>query len=154
MRRLRGCLTALSSFDEQVIRLRGGIGGSPQTRGQVARRLDVSEGRVQSAERSGLRGLRAADREFGCASGSSSQSSRGGGPVPAWAWRSRPRDPALGKAARGGVGNTMAAAGDGANDGVRDEGGVAGVTASSDEEAPYQTVDPSAATPRGGLHRR
>jgi hypothetical protein len=65
-RRLRGCLDALRRFERRVIVLRAGIGGAPRTRRQVARRLHVSVGRVRYAERSGIRGLRRADSEFGC----------------------------------------------------------------------------------------
>jgi hypothetical protein len=64
---LEGCLPALSSFDRQVIVLRGGLHGrSPLSRTRTAQRLNVGAGRVKSAERSGLAGLRKADAKSGC----------------------------------------------------------------------------------------
>ena len=66
-RQLEGCLPALSSFDRQVIVLRGGLHGRrPLSRTGTAQRLNVDAGRVQSAERSGLAGLRKADAQSGC----------------------------------------------------------------------------------------
>lgn len=64
---LEGCLPALSSFERDVIVLRGGLHGrSPLSRAKTATRLDVGAGRVRAAERSGLAGLRSADAEQGC----------------------------------------------------------------------------------------
>lgn len=66
-RELEGCLPALSSFERDVIVLRGGLHGrDPLSRSKTAARLDVGAGRVRSAERSGLAGLRRADAEQGC----------------------------------------------------------------------------------------
>jgi hypothetical protein len=66
-RQLEGCLPALSTFDRQVIVLRGGLHGrSPLSRTRTAQRLNVGAGRVKSAERSGLAGLRKADAKSGC----------------------------------------------------------------------------------------
>jgi uncharacterized membrane protein YgcG len=71
-RELRGCLDALPGFDRKVIVLRAGIGTDARSRRAVAERLGVSVDRVRRAERSGLRGLREADSDFGCASGGAS----------------------------------------------------------------------------------
>ena len=53
-----------------MIVLRAGIGTDARSRRAVAERLGVGVDRVRRAERSGLRGLREADSDFGCASGS------------------------------------------------------------------------------------
>jgi hypothetical protein len=64
---LEGCLPALSGFERDVIVLRGGLHGrQPLSRSKTAARLNVGSGRVRSAERSGLAGLRRADAEQGC----------------------------------------------------------------------------------------
>ena len=59
VRRLQGCFGGLSRLERRVLALRAGIGaGSPRTRTQVARRLDVSTRRVTRLERRGVRTLR------------------------------------------------------------------------------------------------
>ncbi len=70
VRRYRGCLGVVSSFERQVLVRRSGLSGRAQSRSEVARSLGASEGRVTRGERSGLRGLRAAARSTGCAGGS------------------------------------------------------------------------------------
>lgn len=65
---LSGCLSSLPSFEATVLGLRAGLGtGKPLSAPQVAGRLGVSAGGVRNAERSGLRGLRQANRRGGCA---------------------------------------------------------------------------------------
>ena len=109
----------------------------------------MSSERVASAESSGLRDLRAAAREFGCAGGSSGSSSGGsaGG---------SDRQVGLAVAATGtgftgetSVGTAMASADDGTvEDKTRDKGAVAGVSASSDsQDEEIQSVDPASAQP-------
>ncbi len=70
VRRYRGCLGVVSSFERQVLVLRSGLSGPAQSRSDVARSLGASVGRVTRGERSGLRGLRDAARSTGCAGGS------------------------------------------------------------------------------------
>jgi hypothetical protein len=66
-RELEGCLPALSGFERDVIVLRGGLRGHRAlSRSKTATRLNVGAGRVRSAERSGLAGLRRADAKQGC----------------------------------------------------------------------------------------
>jgi hypothetical protein len=64
---LEGCLPALSSFDRRVMVLRGGLHGRlPLSRAGTAQRLNVDTGRIRSAERSGLAGMRKANAQNGC----------------------------------------------------------------------------------------
>src|SRR5829696_3769978 len=70
VRRLRGCLGVVSSFERRVLIMRSGISGPARSRSAVARPLGTSPRRVHDGERSGLRGLREAARSTGCAGGS------------------------------------------------------------------------------------
>jgi hypothetical protein len=59
VRRFRGCLGRLPALERRVLILRTGVDGLlALSRGQVARRLGVSVGRVVRLERSGVRHLR------------------------------------------------------------------------------------------------
>jgi len=88
-RQLEGCLPALSSFDRRVMVLRGGLHGRlPLSRAGTAQRLNVDTGRIRSAERSGLAGMRKANAQNGCglhsAAGRNAAARRlAQGPVPA-----------------------------------------------------------------------
>jgi len=66
VRRLRGCLDAVSPFERQVLVLRAGLAGRAHSRSEVARVLDTSAPRVHRGERSGVQGLREAARSTGC----------------------------------------------------------------------------------------
>jgi hypothetical protein len=68
IRRLAPCFYALSGFESRVLSLRAGLRGSrPQSRGYVARRLDVSRRRVHRTERRGLRKLQRTNSSDRCA---------------------------------------------------------------------------------------
>jgi hypothetical protein len=127
-RRLRGCLGALPRFVRRVVVMRAGIGGAPRTRRQVARRLDVSVGRVRHAERSGLGRLRRADSELGCGRLGDTAGSTGSG-VGLAVWSVGTSEPDLLTARL--AGNPFGAA--------EDRSGVAGETRSSDDSG---GVDP------------
>jgi hypothetical protein len=68
--KLSGCLYAVPAFEGSVLVLRAGLGArTPISRDRLARRLGIPSGRVQRAERRGLRSLRRANRRNGCAAG-------------------------------------------------------------------------------------
>jgi hypothetical protein len=79
VRRLQDCLGGLDRVERRVLVLRAGIGAGPaRSRGRVARRLDVSIGRVARIERRGLRTLRGLARAGRCGA-----SEAAGGPAAA-----------------------------------------------------------------------
>jgi hypothetical protein len=68
IRRLAPCFYALSGFESRVLALRAGLDGSrPQSRGYVARRLEVSRRTVHRTESRGLRKLRRTNSSDRCA---------------------------------------------------------------------------------------
>lgn len=83
MEKLSGCLYAAPPFERNVLVLRAGLGArTPISRDRLARRLSIPPGRVQRAERRGLRSLRRASRRRGCAAGGAGNLSVAGGVTP------------------------------------------------------------------------
>lgn len=65
---LWACSYAVGGFERRVLVRRAGLGGfAPASAADVASRLNVSVQRVRTAQRSGLRRLRGANRADGCA---------------------------------------------------------------------------------------
>lgn len=70
VKKLRGCLAALTATERQVASLRAGVPfGRPMSRAEVARHLDISRKLARQLERSALNSLRAAARADRCGPG-------------------------------------------------------------------------------------